>query len=81
MRRPPTERERLAIRLNIAAHEALRQLPAARVRLVGGVFRGSWRRWHDNTAGSPCYGTRPHHHVHYCTNHPQPIDGMILPSS
>ena len=76
MRRPLTKCERLVVRLNIAVSEALRPLPTNRLLLVNGVFRGSWRHWHDNTAGSLCYRMRPHYHVHYCTNHPQPVNGL-----
>lgn len=32
-------------------------------------IRGFTRWMHDNTAGSECYGMRPHFHVHYHTNH------------
>lgn len=73
MNRPLTERERLRVRLTIAAHEALRAIPVT--QNPGYVLRGFTRHYHDNTAGPACYGKPPHFHTHYFTNHPQPIDG------
>lgn len=77
MRRPLTDRERLHARIVAAASAALRPVQIHRIMLIGGMLRGSWRHWHDNTAGSDCYGRSPHFHVHYCTNHEQPINGVI----
>ncbi len=76
---PMTDRERLLVRLVIATREAMRPININRIRLTDGVFCGSWRHHHSNTAGSSCYRTHyhPHYHRHYTTNHPQPIDGVI----
>ena len=72
MKRPPTEVE--------AKRERVLRMWALAL-LVGRMYpkdiRGSSRWTHDNTAGSACYGMKPHIHVHYFTNHRQPINGEI----